>query len=112
MRNSILVFGGPRLEKTCLRNRLNLDGLATQMTSIMFLSKNNSNTNQALRMCRKVFFFDVHTTIESEFLWTRPSSEVIKLFTYSIQRSRQLAILINIKMPAMVGNIIFSSMKK
>ena len=40
----------------------------------------------------------------------RSGPEVIKLFSYSIQLSRKFILLINVKMPTIVGILIFISM--
>ena len=41
-----------------------------------------------------------------------PGPEVIKLFSYSTQLSMKFFVLINIKMPTIVGILIFISRKK
>ena len=47
--------------------------------------------------------------MNSSFITLRPGSEVIKLFSYSTQLSTKFILFINVKMPIIVGILIFIS---
>ena len=73
----------------------NMDGSA--------ICKNTSNVS--------VFIMTVFLPPTHAYTRTRPGHEVIKLFSCSTQLSIKVFLLINVKMPTMVGILTFISMK-
>ena len=52
-------------------------------------------------------FAELTEAVPIEFKYVRPCPEVIKLFSYSTQLSTKFILLINVKMPTLVGILTF-----